>query len=124
MKSTQGEKKAFTKGKVYKEEINSRRVNPQGNSFVETAKVNDKNKEFSAWIDAGDCLPFGDLGTLKSCLIGSRKTQPNPHPSVKQLEEWTRVAWRLKGHVMIAPLNEDLLFLKFDSQEEVVGAGK
>ena len=28
------------------------------------------------------------------------------------------MAWRLKGHGMIAPLNEDLLFLEFDSSEE------
>ena len=63
-------------------------------------------------------MPLEDLGTLKSCLVGSWKTKPNPLPSVKELEDWVRVAWRLKGHGMIAPLNEDLLFLEFDSSEE------
>ena len=85
---------------------------------METTKFIGKSKELSAWIDAGDCLPSEDPRTLKYCLVGSWKTKPNPLPYVKELEDWVKVAWRLKEHVMIAPLNEDLLFFKFDSSEE------
>ena len=37
---------------------------------------------------------------------------------MKESKDWVKVAWRLKGHLMIAPLNEDLLFSEFDSNEE------
>ena len=39
---------------------------------------------------------------LKGCLVGSWKSQPDPFPSAKELEAWARVAWRLKGNVMVA----------------------
>ena len=36
----------------------------------------------------------------------------------KKVEAWVREAWRLKGGVMLAILNKDLLFLEFDLPEE------
>lgn len=35
------------------------------------------------------------------------------------MEAWaSRVAWRLKGNVMVAPLNDDLLIFEFGNSEE------
>ena len=58
------------------------------------------------------------LGTLKFSLTGTWRTQPSPTPSAHELEAWARVAWRLKGGVMAAYINQDLLFMEFDIPEE------
>ena len=58
------------------------------------------------------------LGILQFCLIGKWKTKLEPIPTVKEVEAWVREAWRLNGGVMLAILNEDLLFLEFNSPEE------
>ena len=63
-------------------------------------------------------MPRGDLGTLKYVLVGSWKSQPALSPSLPVLEYWAKVAWRLKGHVLISYLNHNLLYLEFDSSEE------
>ena len=44
-------------------------------------------------------------------------------PSTKELEAWAKTTWRLKGGVLIAFLNKDLLYLEFGSKVEarVVG---
>ena len=61
------------------------------------------------------------VGILQYSLIGKWKTKPAFCPSTKELEAWSRTTWRLKGGVLIAFLNEDLLFLEFDSKVEVRG---
>ena len=40
---------------------------------------------------------------------------------MKELEAWVRTTWRLKGGVLIAFLNEVLLFLEFGSKVEARG---
>ena len=70
------------------------------------------------WVDDGDCVPQEVLGILKYSLVGKWKTRPEYLPTGKELEAWARVAWRLEGGVMIAYLNEDLLFLEVESPEE------
>ena len=42
------------------------------------------------------------IGSLKFCLVGSWKTQPDPSPSLQELEAWAEVAWRLKENVLFA----------------------
>ena len=37
------------------------------------------------------------------------------------MEAWARTTWRLKGGVLIAFLNEDLLFSEFGSKKEARG---
>ena len=69
-------------------------------------------------MDAGNCVSGEVLGTLQFCLIRTWKTRPYPLPAAKEVEAWARLAWRLKGSVMIDILNEDLLFLEFDLPEE------
>ena len=74
--------------------------------------------ENSVWVDAGDCVPQEVFGILKYSLVGKWKTRPEFPPAGKELEAWARVAWRLEGGIMISYLNEDLLFLEFESPEE------
>ena len=58
------------------------------------------------------------MGTLKYCLVGSWENPPDSYPSVLELEAWAKTAWRLKGSLMVASMNQDLLFLEFTNPEE------
>ena len=78
----------------------------------------DEKPKDAIWIDVGENLPRADLGTLKYGLVGSWRSKPDYNPTVKDLEAWARVAWRLKGDVMFLFLNNDLLFLEFTFPEE------
>ena len=46
------------------------------------------------------------------------KIKPAPYPRAEELETWFRAAWRLNEEVRIMGLNEDLLFLEFNSPEK------
>ena len=70
------------------------------------------------WVDAGDCGTGKALGLLQWCLIGKWKTKAKPIPTEKMVEGWVREAWRLNEGLRVATLNEDLLFLEFESPEE------
>ena len=74
--------------------------------------------ENAVWVDAGDCVQQEALGILKYSLVGNWKTRPEFLPVGKELEAWARVVWRLEGGVMISYLNENLMFLEFESLEE------
>ena len=41
------------------------------------------------------------------------------YPTALELEGWAKTTWRLKGSLMVAFLNIDLLFLEFEILEEV-----
>ena len=51
-------------------------------------------------------------------MIGRWKIKPAPYPRSEELETWFRAAWRLNEKVRIMGLNEDLLFLEFNSPEK------
>ena len=88
----------------------------------ETARVDN-----AVWVDAGDCGSRKALGLLQWCLIGKWKTKAEPSPAEKMVETWVREAWRLNEGLRVATLNEDLLFLEFESPEEakwVLESGK
>ena len=65
----------------------------------------------------GDCLPKVSMGILKYCLVGSWKTPLDPSPYVSKVKEWVRVAWRLKGNLMVVHLNSDVLFFELRIQK-------
>ena len=109
--STKGEGKESTclsKNKVIFRGHSAPKVGDEGGSSMENA----------VWVDVGDCVSGKVLGSLQHCLIGKRKTKPEPFPTAKEVEAWVRDAWRLNEDVMLAVLNEDLLFLEFDSPEK------
>ena len=109
--STKGEGKGSTclsKNKVIFGGHYAPKVGDEGGSSVENA----------VWVDVGDCVSGKVLGSLQYCLIGKWKTKPEPVPTAKEVEAWVRDAWRLNEEVMLAVLNEDLLFLEFDSPEK------
>ena len=119
---TKGEGKESTclsKNKVIFEGHSALKAGDEGVSSVENA----------VWVDVGDCLWEGVrvpavlfdrkvLGSLQYCLMGKWKPKPKPVPAAKEVEAWVRDAWRLNEDVMLAVLNEDLLFLEFDSPEK------
>ena len=72
----------------------------------------------AAWVDVGDCSNGQVLGPLQFCLIGRWKIKPAPYPRSEELETWFRAVWRLNEKVRIMGLNEDLLFLEFNSPEQ------
>ena len=72
----------------------------------------------AVWVDVSDCVSGKALGILQFCFIEKWKTKPEHLPAAKEVEAWAREAWRLKGGVMLAILNEDLLFLEFGSSKE------
>ena len=87
-----------------KESINlgKNKVSPWGLSFAEDFREGCSSVENVVWVDVGERVPKEALGTLKICLTGRWRTQPSPTPSAHDLEVWARVAWRLKGGIMIA----------------------
>ena len=50
--------------------------------------------------------------------MGSWKTEPDSFPSTKEMETWARVAWRLKGDLLVTFLNFDLRFMEFSDTED------
>ena len=58
------------------------------------------------------------MGVLKFSLVGRWKNLPNSYPSALELEEWARTTWRLKGSLMVAFLNTDMMLLEFALPEE------
>ena len=72
----------------------------------------------AVWVDAGDCGSGKALGLLQWCLIGKWKTKAEPIPTEKMVETWVREAWRLNKGLRVVTLNEDLLFLEFESPKE------
>ena len=74
--------------------------------------------ENAVWVDARDCGSRKALGLLQWCLIKMWKTKSESIPTAKVVEAWVREAWRLNEGMRLVTLNEDLLFLEFDSSEE------
>ena len=92
---------------------------PCGGPPVVKAKVDGNRKEDNtAWVDVGDCSSGKALGLLQWCLIGKWETRAEPTPGEKMVEIWGREVWRLNEGLRVATLNEELLFLEFDSPEE------
>ena len=89
-----------------------------GQSALKDVDVGGSSVENAVWVDVGDCVYGKALGSLQFCLIGKWKTKPEPYPTIEELEAWFRDAWRLNEEVMLAVLNEDLLFLEFNSPEK------
>ena len=89
-----------------------------GQSALKDVDVGGSSVENAVWVDVGDCVYGKALGSLQFCLIGKWKTKPEPYPTIEELESWFRDAWRLNEEVMLAVLNEDLLFLEFNSPEK------
>ena len=74
----------------------------------------------TVWVDVGDCGSGKALGILQWCLIGKWKTRAEPIPGEKTVESWGREVWRLNKGLRVATLNEELLFLEFESPEEAM----
>ena len=92
---------------------------PCGGPPVVKARVDGNRKEDNtAWVDVGDCSSGKALGLLQWCLIGKWETRAEPTPGEKMVKIWGREVWRLNEGLRVATLNEELLFLEFDSQEE------
>ena len=98
--------------------LSKNKVLSGGHPDVKVADEGGSSVENAVWVDAGDCLSENALGILQFCLIEKWKTKHEPILAAKEVEAWVREAWRLKGGGMLAILNEDLLFLEFDSPEE------
>ena len=89
-----------------------------GHSALKAGDEGGSSVENAVWVDVGDCVSGKALGSLQYCLIEKWKTKLKPVPAAKEVEAWVRDAWRLNEDVMLAVLNEDLLFLEFDSPEK------
>ena len=74
--------------------------------------------ENAVWVDVGDRVYGKALGSLHFYFIGKWKTKLEPYPTTEELEAWFRDAWRLNEEVKLVVLNEDLLFLEFNSSEK------
>ena len=54
------------------------------------------------------------VGTLKNCLVGRWEECPDACLSVKEVESWAKVVWRLKGGLRVGFLNNELLNFEFE----------
>ena len=77
-------------------------------------------KQDTIWLDISECILKGDLGLLKYGVVESWKSQPATDLLLTEVEAWAKRAWRLKGRIVIHPLNHNLFFLGFDSSEEAI----
>ena len=96
--------------------LSKNKVLSWGHPDVKAVDEGGSSVENAVWVDAS--VSGKALGILQFCLIGKWKTKPEPIPAAKKVEVWVREAWRLNGGVMLAILNEDLLFLEFNLPEE------
>ena len=55
---------------------------------------------------------------LKYGVVGRWESQPVKGPTLPELEAWAKRAWRLKGNVLFYTLNQNLLYMEFNSAEE------
>ena len=69
-------------------------------------------------MDTGESHLRSIVGTLKNCLVGRWKERADALPSVKEVELWAKLVWRLKGGLMVALLNNDFLIFEFEDVEE------
>ena len=69
-------------------------------------------------MDVGDLDPKESRGALKNYLVGRWKRPPNSTPMAKEMESWAKAVWRLKGGILVAFLNNELMLFELDSQEE------
>ena len=67
------------------------------------------------------------MGILKYCVVGTWENTLDLYPTTLEMEGRAKTTWRLKGSLMVAFLNQDLLFLEFEIPEEakwVLEAGR
>ena len=92
---------------------------PVGGLPVDKERVEGKCRaDNTVWVDVGDCGSGKALGLMQWCLIGKWKKKAEPILEEKMFETWVREVWRLNEGLRVAPLNEDLLFLEFESPME------
>ena len=92
---------------------------PVGGLPAEKARGEEKCKVDNAvWVDVGDCGFGKELGLLQWCLIRKWKTKAEPILEENMFEAWVREVWGLNEGLRVVPLNEDLLFMEFESSVE------
>ena len=72
----------------------------------------------AVWVDVGDCGSGEEIELLQWSLIGTWKTKVEYIDEENMFENLFGEAWRLNEGLRVAPLNEDLLFLEFESAVE------
>ena len=103
-----------------KERIGPGKVkNPGGELPVIKAWGEDKRRVDNAvWADVGDCGSGKEIELLQWSLIGTWKIKAEYIDEENMFENLFREAWRLNKGLRVAPLNEDLLLLEFESVGE------
>ena len=86
-------------------------------SFAKVVKYQGRGDN-TIWVDTGESHLRSSLGTLKNCLVGSWKERPDALPLVKKVKSWAKAVWRMKGGLMVAFLNNDLLIFEFEDAAE------
>ena len=82
-------------------------------TFAEVAK-NQRRGNNTIWVDTGESHMRRSMGIRENCLVGAWKERPGIVPSVKEVESWAKVVWRLNGGLTVAYLNNDLMSFEFE----------
>ena len=82
-------------------------------TFADAVK-NQRRGNNTIWVDTGEFHMMRSMGTLKNCLVGVWKERPGIAPSLKEVESWAKVVWRLNGGLTVAYLNNDLMSFEFE----------
>ena len=72
----------------------------------------------AVWVDVGDCGSGKEIELLQWSLIRKWKSKAESIFEEKRCETLFREGWRLNGGLKVVSLNEDLLFLEFESSVE------
>ena len=89
-----------------------------GSNFAEITNEGRDQIQSTIWIDAGESLHREAMDSLRFCLVGSWENKPDSYPTTREVEGWARTAWRLKGGLMVAFMNQDLFLMEFDFPKE------
>ena len=80
----------------------------------------ERSKQETIWMNISEYSPNGVLGLLKYGVVGRWKTLPTTAQTLREVVDWAKRAWRLKGRIAIHPLNQNLFFMGFELSEEVI----
>ena len=79
-----------------------------------------ERRKKTIWVDIGKHSPTVDMGALKYGVVGCWKVLPATKQTLPEVVDWAKRVWRLKGRIVIHPLNQNYFFMGFELSEEAM----
>ena len=79
-----------------------------------------ENRKKTIWMDIRKQGSIADMRVLKYGVVGSWKVLPARKKTLAEVVVWAKREWRLKGQIVINPLNQNYFFMGFELPEEAM----